>query len=505
MARVLVIVVLLLGLAAGGLYYFERETFDQLIGKTPVDGATEPAASDAPARSQTSAPREPSRPARDTAQKPAEPALLTATLDGAALYVGGKPMEQGQQSLPAGRHLISGYTADGYVNQWVELQEGQEQTVSLKELRQSTGNEWSTFKGNPNRSGHVRSNNRDGLSVKASFDLNAKVEAAPILMGETILLSTRKSLVTAISLSDGAERWQAGDQGSSIAPMATGTYAFAGSNFGTFTGYTMDKGKKRGELPLGSYPIGMVMISPEAMLVATIDNQVHNIKTKKNFRGRLPLKQNWSVTLGELASGSGAPALWQDTAVFQTKLGLVALSLSDGARLWPKAGESASVNQGQMTLSFDDSTEFRTPTPAIVDGIIYSALEKQTAATGVADGGQVWSREMPAKVTNSPIVAHGLVYFGDENGNLLAHDAATGAPIFRREISKKPIFATPALFADKLLAANQEGEVLLLNAFTGAVISKDGQLKGDPIYAGPAVSNDGIVVVNLAGKGVVYK
>ncbi|MDJ0841695.1 MAG: PQQ-binding-like beta-propeller repeat protein [Acidobacteriota bacterium] len=506
--RVFLIIVVILAAIGGWLYFYERETLDRLMkGEFVTEPEPQPAPNPEPRpENATAAPRK--APEKADSVVPASPAMLRVPdLDG-DLYVNGEPTEPGKTlELPPGRALVTGYDNGRYVHDLVELKSGESTEPKATTRKGSSETGWSTFQGNSLRTGYSHVRDRQALEPVWQVDLKDKVDCSPVIVGDLALISTGQSLITAIDLRDGSVAWKQGRMGSAISPIATEKYAFAGADTGQFGGYLLKNGKQRGDLFLESYPVAMAAISEEAFLVSTRGTKVFSIGTKRRFTGRLPLKSNWETELPELTAGTGSPVILDKTAVFSTGKGLVALSLTDGKRLWPATGstvEGVSL-KNNISLSFADETHFRIPTPAAHEGRVYAALDKTLRGVDADTGRVVWEQSLPDKATSSISLAHETLYFGTADGHVEARSLKDGGAIFRVRVSDQPVFASPVLFRDKLLVATAEGHVHLRNSFSGKEPAVDKTLAGAPVNSTPAVWDDGILVINRKGKAVRYR
>jgi len=496
--RVLIIVVILIAALFGWLYFGERETFDKLVGKDEPAGSTAPAPDVKPGREATAPRRKTKRAAEGTLILPDFPAPV---------YVNGEPRRGGESiSLEAGPVTLSALTGEGYVHETLSLREGESVTAKLERRPARPPVGWTAFQGNTGRTGHVGARNRDSLEPVWQLALDQRTDCSPIVINGTVLLSTRKSLVTAIDLAAGEVLWSQGSMGGTVSPVATEDYAFAVSNTGQLEGYLLKNGRRRGDHSLSSYPTGSALISEEAFLVSTIASQVIRVKTKRSFTGRLPLRKEWETDVPELASGAGEPVIVGGTAIFPTERGLVALAVEGGARLWPdSAAGKAADQQVEMVLSVSDETRFRTPTPAADGDVVYAALGETLRAVGVDDGEPRWQVGLDEKVTSSVSSAHGLIYLGCSDGAVEARSSRDGRLVFRVRHGRGPIFASPVLFADKLLVATSEGKLILCDAMSGQAVTEADELSGTAIMSTPAVTDDAILAVDEQGRVVCYR
>jgi outer membrane protein assembly factor BamB len=104
-----------------------------------------------------------------------------------------------------------------------------------------------------------------------------------------------------------------------------------------------------------------------------------------------------------------------------------------------------------------------------------------------------WIFGTPASVDGSPAVADGLVFIGDDNGNIYALDAATGALRWKID-TKSSVVSRPAVVGGTVYVGGENNYVYALNAASGAVRWKYNT--GQTVDSGPAVTGGVVYVGN---------
>jgi outer membrane protein assembly factor BamB len=104
-----------------------------------------------------------------------------------------------------------------------------------------------------------------------------------------------------------------------------------------------------------------------------------------------------------------------------------------------------------------------------------------------------WIFGTPASVDGSPAVADGLVFIGDDNGNIYALDAATGALRWKID-TKSSVISRPAVVGGTVYVGGENNYVYALNAASGAVRWKYNT--GQTVDSGPAVTGGVVYVGN---------
>ena len=78
-----------------------------------------------------------------------------------------------------------------------------------------------------------------------------------------------------------------------------------------------------------------------------------------------------------------------------------------------------------------------------------------------------WKFPTGDRIVSSPAYAHGAIYFGGDDGNVYAVDAADGRQLWKRRTGG-PVAATPAIAGDMLYVGSYDGKFYALDVGTGA-------------------------------------
>ena len=117
----------------------------------------------------------------------------------------------------------------------------------------------------------------------------------------------------------------------------------------------------------------------------------------------------------------------------------------------------------------------------------------------------LWADGTPAKIAGGVSVAYETVFFGTENGEVIALDANTGEEIWKTVV-KGEVLATPAIDAGVVVVNTGSGFILALDASTGEELwSYESDvpplsLRG---VSSPSAVNGGAIVGTATGKLVV--
>ena len=79
-----------------------------------------------------------------------------------------------------------------------------------------------------------------------------------------------------------------------------------------------------------------------------------------------------------------------------------------------------------------------------------------------------WAFPTGNRVVSSPVIQGATLYFGSDDGNVYAVDAATGRQVWKHA-TRGPVPATPAVSGDTVYVGSYDGHFYALNAGTGAL------------------------------------
>jgi outer membrane protein assembly factor BamB len=154
--------------------------------------------------------------------------------------------------------------------------------------------------------------------------------------------------------------------------------------------------------------------------------------------------------------------------------------------------------------------------PAVVAGVVYFGSDDGNVyAVNAANGMQLWSFTTENYVRSAPAVVDGVVYVGSEDNNLYAINAATGKQIWQFT-SGGEVLSSPAVADGVVYFGSDDGNIYARDAATGAKVWTYAATTGlsnvllANVLSSPAVV-DGIVYIaasvendNLSFSGYVF-
>jgi outer membrane protein assembly factor BamB len=202
---------------------------------------------------------------------------------------------------------------------------------------------------------------------------------------------------------------------------------------------------------------------------------------------------------------ASSPAVSGDTVVASFGSGeIVALRIANGNDLWDEALSRASRNSA---LSEIRDVPGR---PVIYRGDVYAVSHSGVfAATDLRTGQARWT--LPVVGITTPLPAGDVVYVVSKTGQVICASRETGQIYWMRDLNEgfvaknqggvfgiggtkapKPIWSSPLMSNNRLLLVGSSGQLVAVNAKTGAV-EKRVEL-GAPALIGPIAAGDAVYV-----------
>lgn len=186
--------------------------------------------------------------------------------------------------------------------------------------------------------------------------------------------------------------------------------------------------------------------------------------------------------------------------------GLMALDRNSGKVVWEQT--LGVENPYARPVVYGDLVVTGSGAPALH---WYGGEPAQLAVLSVGTGEVVWNKAMlPSRYPTGLVVRDGRLYATTPDGEALCFELQSGALLWRfrtgndlmdmvparREV--RSIFAAPVIYKDNLLICGGDGCVYILNARTGACVSRT--TLGSPITAAPCLTEDGFCVGACDGQ-----
>jgi outer membrane protein assembly factor BamB len=194
-----------------------------------------------------------------------------------------------------------------------------------------------------------------------------------------------------------------------------------------------------------------------------------------------PLREAWSIDTHGLIEFP--PAVAEGVAYVVNKFGnLHAVTLRDHKTIWERLRDPR--NHGKPT----DVTA-----PVFSDGHLFVAfLDGELLALEAKTGDPIWKRNLHAHLESSPLVVNGTLYIGTDTKELVALRAQDGRVNWRFQ-APGAIKASPSHHDGRIYIADYEGSMYALDAATGKALWRTNTTRQRPFgtggfYSSPAVA-----------------
>jgi outer membrane protein assembly factor BamB len=194
-----------------------------------------------------------------------------------------------------------------------------------------------------------------------------------------------------------------------------------------------------------------------------------------------PLREAWSINTHGLIEFP--PAVAGGVAYVVNKYGnLKAVRLRDHKTLWERMRDPA--DSGKPT----DVTA-----PVHSEGRVFVAyLDGELIALDAASGKPAWRRDLGSHLESSPMVARGTLYIGSDKTNLIALRASDGKTRWQFN-APGAIKASPSHHDGRVYVADYEGAMFCLDAESGKLLWRTNTTRVRPFgdggfYSSPAIA-----------------
>jgi outer membrane protein assembly factor BamB len=193
-----------------------------------------------------------------------------------------------------------------------------------------------------------------------------------------------------------------------------------------------------------------------------------------------PLREAWSINTHALIEFP--PALASGVAYVANKYGNArAVRLSDHKVIWERVTDPHLSGPPKFVTS-----------PVYHQGMVFLAyLNGDLIALDAATGKPVWKRNLHAHLESSPLAIDGRLYLGDDKTNLVALRAADGKTLWRFN-SPGAIKASPSFHRGRVFVADYEGAMFCADADSGRLLWRTNTTKAPPFGAGGFYSSPAV-------------
>ena len=333
------------------------------------------------------------------------------------------------------------------------------------------------------------------------------VTAPPIAAGGRIYVMDGRALVSARDESNGAEIWRTDlaprsgrdreSYGGGLA-FADGT-VFVASGYRFVTALDAGTGRVKWRTAMSSPIHGAPTVADGRVFVVDVEDQMFVLNAATG-----DISWNYQA-LEEPARilAASAPAVSGDVVIAPFASGeVVALRAPNGAQLW---NDTLSFTNRNNALS-----EIRDVTgrPVVYRGDVFAGSHSGVvAAISLRDGQRRW--ELPITTITTPLPAGDVVYVTAQDGKVYCLSRDTGLVYWSVDLNadakpkKRPVWSGPLLASDRLIVVSDRGEAVALDPKTGERI-KSIRL-GGPAFLTPIAVNGTVFVLTEEAELVAIR
>ncbi len=336
---------------------------------------------------------------------------------------------------------------------------------------------WTTFKGDPQRTGSSAAATKLPLSLQWRFSSIGSAHSyitSPLVIGapgNQIVVFAADNVVYATDVNTGAQVWKSPELASSISVPLTllstddGDLILALQSSGRLAAIKTADGGRAWEVDCGA-------LATEAGPII--------VKTKKGPRIICALNT------GRLVAVTFAGVIDKD---WQLQIGAIGTSaassmavMPDNSRMFIMGSDSRlyiiNVPEARVLFSLPQATR-SSITPIATNDAIYTASGKRLSSLRIGDGGANWTLTADDDIVASPSLMQpadgskqgALIFFGTRGGKFSAVDAAKGTIKWEKTLTDTPsITGSPLVLKNVVLVGTSTGALVGFNPTSGDIL-----------------------------------
>ena len=336
---------------------------------------------------------------------------------------------------------------------------------------------WTTFKGDPQRTGSSAAPVRLPLTLQWRFSSVGPARTyttAPLVIGapgNQRAVFASGSVVYATDINTGAQIWKSPDTSSNIIvplallPTDDGDLILALQNSGRLTALKTADGGRAWEVDCGA-------LATESGPVVVKTNKGTRVICALNT-GRMVavdaagvIDKDWKLQLGSVGTSAASS---------------MALS-RDGSRLFILGSDARlyiiNVREARILYSLPQASRSGV-TPVASGDVVYTANARRVAAWRISDGVANWTISPTGDVVGSPALMLGeaggnagaTLFFGTRDSQFMAVDAATGKIKWQKTLADNvSLTGSPLVVSNMVLVGTSAGTLVGFNPADGAIV-----------------------------------
>lgn len=320
------------------------------------------------------------------------------------------------------------------------------------------------------------------------------VKLVPTLVNNTVLTADQVGTVAATNALNGRLYWQTPlNTPLTAGPSSNGSVVVVGTSQGELYALQLSNGHIIWHTVLPNQILGVPQITANTVAVETVDGKLLVLNANT---GQI----QWSYDHGAptmILRGGSSPQITRNSVIAGYSDGKVAAySLADGKLMWEHMSSepSGATDIEQMVDVVAD--------PIVADGVIYSVnYQGNISALDANSGNVIWQH--PLSSFTGMALNNQYLFATDANGYVWAFDRNTGDVLWRQTLLANRIISAPAIQGNTVVVADGEGFIHWLSQQDGRFVARISTASA-PISMPPAVNGNAIYVLNNAGVLTAY-
>ncbi|MGY6629185.1 MAG: outer membrane protein assembly factor BamB family protein [Oceanicaulis sp.] len=362
------------------------------------------------------------------------------------------------------------------------------------------------------------------VDIGSGSSRDRRVRARPVIADGVVYAMDAEGRISARSLDTGAESWRVQVREERSTSAGGSWVPFMGGSsqpptFGGSIGY--DSGRLFAHTG-GRFFVALDARTGEELWRRTALTPYHSAPTISDGRVFVTTDDNELLAL-DVANGSvvwshrsiaetarvlatPSPAVLGTTLIAPYSSGEVAaLSVPNGRELWTEALTRAGGLTPMSTINDIAAS------PVVIGDRVYAMSHSGVmAALNLRTGERLWT--LPAGGVHTPALAGDYIFLVTVDAQLTAIDRRSGEVRWLTQLRQfenerrrrdRVAWAGPVLAGDRLVLASSRGELVIVDAATGAI--SETRSLGDPVFVAPVIAAETVVVVTNNGRLIALR
>lgn len=320
------------------------------------------------------------------------------------------------------------------------------------------------------------------------------VKLVPVLVNNLIITADQRGNITATDTSTGHTIWQTPlNEPLTTGPNTNGNIVVVSTSVGELYALQLTNGRIIWRTVLPNQILGVPQMTQDRIALETVDGKLITLNAQTGQT--IWLYDHGAPTL--ILRGGSSPQITRNEIVAGYSDGkLAAYNLSDGRLIWEHT-----VSEPEGATDIEQMIDI-VAAPIVADGVIYTVnYQGNIAAVDASSGQTIWQHPL-SSYTGMALSNHYL-FVTDADGYVWAFDRTSGDVIWRQMQLANRILSAPVVQGDTLVVGDGEGFVHWLAQQDGRFVARASSAT-DGISAPPAVNGNRLYVLNNAGLLTAY-